>query len=303
MRSIDLFAGVGGLSEGARLAGVHTVWAGNHWPLACEYFEANHRITPACQDLQQADWTQVPAHDVLLAAPACQGHSKARGKERPHHDALRATAWAVVSAAECHKPALVVVENVPDFADWLLYPAWCQAMHTLGYALAPMLIDAADHGVPQHRQRLFIVGTRSRHPLQLVLPRRPHVPASSVIDFEAGNWTRVDRPGRAPKTLARIAAGRRVFGDRFLAPYYGNGSGNTGRSIHRPIGTMTTKARWAVVDGNRMRMVSVPEARAFMGMRASYRLPEAATHANKLLGNGVCPPVAEDLVRAALARL
>lgn len=303
MRSIDLFAGVGGLSEGARLAGVHTVWAGNHWPLACEYFEANHRIKPACQDLQQADWTQVPAHDVLLAAPACQGHSKARGRERPHHDALRATAWAVVSAAECHKPALIVVENVPDFADWLLYPAWCQAMQTLGYALAPMLIDAADHGVPQHRQRLFIVGTRSRHPLQLVLPRRPHVPASSVIDFEAGNWTQVDRPGRAPNTLARIAAGRRAFGARFLAPYYGSGSGNTGRSIHRPIGTMTTRARWAVVDGNRTRMVSVGEAKAFMGFHPSYRLPETAYQANYLLGNGVCPPVAKDLMRAALARL
>lgn len=297
MRAVDLFAGAGGFSTGAVMAGCRVVYAANHWPAAVEAHADNHPDTiHACQDLQQADWTAVPAHDVLLASPACQGHSPARGKERPHHDALRSTAWAVVSAAECHRPAVVVVENVPAFTGWQLYPAWCAAMHALGYALAPHIIDAADHGVPQHRRRLFIVATRSQHPLELHLPKREHRPAADIIDFSAGRWSPIDRPGRSPHTLQRIAAGRAAHGSRFVAPYYGSGSGETGRSLQRPIGTITTRDRWAVIDGDRMRMLSVPEARSAMGFPADYRLPHDHKTAMHMLGNAVVPQVAADVL-------
>ena len=152
MIAIDLFAGLGGFTEGASQAGVHVAYAANHWPLAVQWHAANHPDTEhACQDLQQADFRAAPAHDILLASPACQGHSPARGRERPHHDAQRATAWAVVTCAEVHRPAVVLVENVPAFARWVLFPAWCAALDALGYALAPMVLDAADAGVPQHR--------------------------------------------------------------------------------------------------------------------------------------------------------
>lgn len=299
MIAIDLFAGAGGFSTGAGAAGCSVVWAANHWPAAVQVHTNNHpHTTHACQDLQQADWTQVPAHDLLLASPACQGHSRARGKEKPHHDAMRATAWAVVSAAECHRPQAFIVENVVEFSAWTLYPAWCAAMNALGYALSPMVLDAADHGVPQHRNRLIIVGTRSRHPIELKFPRREHVPASRVIDFEAGAWSPINRPGRAVNTLARIAAGRRRYGSRFLAPYYGSGSGLTGRSLSRPVGTVTTKARWSVIDGDRMRMTTVRENCAFMGFPSDYQLPDNAAEALHMLGNAVCPPMATDVITA-----
>lgn len=299
LRAIDLFAGAGGFSTGAQMAGANVVWAANHWRAAVDVHEANHPDTVhACQDLQQADWTQVPAHDLLLASPACQGHSRAKGKERPHHDAQRATAWAVVSAAECHRPPVVIVENVPEFARWTLFAAWCSAMHALGYALAPMILDAADHGVPQHRRRLFIVGTRSEHPIELALPRREHAPASRVIDFAAGHWSPIDRPRRSAKTLERVRAGRAVHGDRFVMPYYGSGSGRIGRSLDRPLGTVTTLDRWAVVDGDRMRMLTADEYRAAMGFPATYVLPERHRDAVHMLGNAVCPPVARDVIKA-----
>ena len=128
MNGIDLFAGLGGFSTGAKMAGCNVVWAANHWRAAVDMHTLNHPNTlHICQDLQQADWSQVPAHDLLMASPACQGHSRARGKDRAHHDAQRSTAWAVVSAAESHRPAVVLVENVPEFAQWTLYPAWCAA--------------------------------------------------------------------------------------------------------------------------------------------------------------------------------
>lgn len=300
MRAIDLFAGAGGFSTGATLAGVNVVWAANHWQAAVQVHADNHPSTEhVCQDLHQADWTRVPAHDLLMASPACQGHSRARGKERPHHDAQRATAWAVVSAAEYHRPAFVLVENVPEFSRWALYPAWCAALHALGYAVAPMLVDAADHGVAQHRRRLFIVCTRSRHPMELALPRRAHVGSVEIIDFAAGAWAPIHHPRRAASTLARIASGRQQHGARFVTAYYGHETG--GRSLTRPLGTITTRDRWAAIDGDRMRMLSVDECRKAMGFPAGYRLPARNRDAMHMLGNAVCPPVARDIITALRA--
>lgn len=299
MRAIDLFAGAGGFTTGAQQAGISVVWAANHWPAAVATHAENHPETAhACQDLHQADWTRVPAHDVLLASPCCQGHTHARGKPRPHHDASRSTAWAVVSAAEYHRPAVVVVENVPEFRRWLLYPAWEAAMQAMGYALSPHVLDAADCGVPQHRERLILVATRSRAPLRLDLPRTAHVPILDVIDFGAGTWSPVAKPGRAAATLARVARGRARFGERFVMPYYRSGSGLSGRSLHRPIGTITTLPRWAVVDGDRMRMLTLDETRAAMGFPAGYRLPAQTRLANQMLGNAVPPPMARVVLAA-----
>lgn len=297
MNAIDLFAGLGGFSEGSKMAGIKVVWAANHWRAAVDIHAANHPATQhACQDLHQTDWSTVPAHNILLASPACQGHSRARGKERPHHDAQRSTAWAVVSAAEYHRPEAFTIENVPEFIKWALYPAWCSAMTALGYALSPMILDSADHGVAQHRRRLFIVGTRSKYPIELELPKREHVGSVQIIDFDAGRWSAIDKFGRSQSTLSRIKEGRKMHGDRFLTAYYGNERG--GRSLSRPVGTITTRDRWAVIDGDRMRMLSVNECRKAMGFPCAYKLPERAKDAMHMLGNAVVPIVACDVIEA-----
>lgn len=299
MHAVDLFSGAGGFTEGARLAGARVTWAADHWPLAVEYHEANHPETGhVCQDLHQTDWGLVPAHDVTMASPACTGHSLARGKERPHHDVMRSTAWAVVSCAEHHRAPVVLVENVPEFQKWLLYPSWEDGMRRLGYSIAPHVVDAADHGVPQHRKRLFLVCTQSTAPLYLDLPRQPYVPVADIIEWDAHAWTPINKPGRAARTLSRIKAGRAEFGERFVAPYYSRGNGLKGRSIYRPLGTVTTHDRWSVIDGDRMRMLQIPESRAAMGFRADYILPGNKKAALHMLGNAVCPPVAADILTA-----
>lgn len=290
MKAIDLFSGAGGFSTGAAMAGCDVVWAANHWPEAVEWHAANHPdAAHVCQDLHQADWTKVPAHDLMLASPCCQGHSKARGRAHgnPQHDASRSTAWAVVSAAEYHRPALILVENVPEFLSWQLYRPWKLAMKAMGYSVAPHVIDAADHGAPQNRVRLFLVLAKSKAPLQLDLQPEVHMSARRFVDLNSGNWTPIDKPGRAKSTLARITAGRAEHGDTFLMSYYGNSRG--GRSLDRPIGTITTRDRWAIVHGDRMRMLNRFECRAAMSFPDDYQLPDNHRLAVHLLGNAVCP--------------
>lgn len=297
MKGIDLFAGAGGFSTGAQMAGVDVLWAANHWAEAVAIHNANHpEAEHICQDLHQADWSLVPSHDLMMASPACQGHSKARGKDRPHHDATRSTAWAIVSAAEYHRPELALIENVPEFLDWSLYPAWKMAMKSLGYSLSPHIIDAADHGVPQHRVRMFLVASRSKSKIKLKLPKKEHVGIRDSINWDQHNWSLIDKKGRSPKTLARAEKGRSQFGERFVMPYYGSGSGLTGRDLDRPLGTVTTRDRWALVDHDKMRMMQPDEYRSAMSFPDDYILPEQRTLAIHLLGNAVCPVVARDII-------
>jgi DNA (cytosine-5)-methyltransferase 1 len=302
MKVIDLFAGLGGFTEAARRVGLNVVWAANHWRSAVEVHAANHpRCVHSCQDLQQADWTSVPAHDVLLSSPCCQGHSRARGRDKPNHDASRSTAWSVVSCAEFHRPRLVVVENVPEFLTWPLFPIWRLALERLGYAISINKLDAADCGTPQNRIRAFVVGVLGTTPIKIGLPNCVQKSAETIIDFKQGNWSRVRRPGRAAATLERFIQGRANFGSRFLFSYYGNTK--TARPLSRPIGTITTRDRWAVVNDDWMRMLTVREASRAMGFGDHYILPKNNRIAMHMLGNAVPPDMAAHVIRQSVSQL
>ena len=299
MKAIDLFAGFGGSSTGAKMAGVEVLWAGNHWEEAVSIHAKNHpEVRHVCQDLHQANWAEVPAHDLMMASPCCQGHSKARGKKdgNPEHDTSRSTAWAIVSAAEYHRPYSIIVENVADFLKWILYPAWEAAMQALGYSLCPHIIDCADLGVPQNRIRLFIICTQSKTPLKLELPRYEHIGANSFIDFSVGKWSPINKPNRAAATLDRVSAGRVQFGERFLMPYYGSGSGLTGRCLTRPVGTITTRDRWAIVNGDHMRMINTDEVMSAMTLPANYIRPHQHKLTIHMAGNAVPPKAMSEII-------
>jgi len=302
--AVDLFAGIGGNTTAAKAAGIQVLWAANHNQMVVDYHKLNHpEVEHKCQDLQQADWGLVPGHDILLASPCCQGHTKARGIDGPHHHVSRSTAWAPVSCAEHHTPDIVMVENVTEMMRWKLFPQWKSCWEALGYATSFHVLDSADFGVPQHRIRMFMVGTRSKHPIDLTFEKKPHVGFDSIVNLDSGKWSLVDKPGRAQATLDRVANGRREFGPYFVMPYYKNGSGKTGRDIRRPIGTIPTRDRWAIVKGDKMRMCSVEEYRKAMSFPDDLQLPKRKDFAVHALGNATCPvevqAVLEAIQRAA----
>jgi DNA (cytosine-5)-methyltransferase 1 len=139
MRVIDLFAGAGGFSTCAGMAGAQVVWAANHWRAAVVIHKHNHPdAIHVCQDLHQADWSQVPEHDVMLASHSCQGHSRARGKDRPHHDAARSTAWAVVDGDRMRMLQPYEYRDLMGFPkNYLLPGTRKEAIHMLGNAVCP----------------------------------------------------------------------------------------------------------------------------------------------------------------------
>lgn len=302
LRAIDLFAGAGGTTEGAENAGVNVVWAANHNPLAVEYHAKNHpSAIHACQDLQQANWSLLPKHDLLLGSPCCQGHSYASGQAAftGKADESRSTAWAIVSCLEVNKEEVGIIENVPSFLTWGLYKAWEFAIRELGYSLSLNFVNAADVGVPQNRPRLFIVVTRSKKPIELNLDKEIHIPARSFIDtsFDGHNWDLVSN--RVAATQRRVVNGRKRYGELFLDAAYGSEVG--GRSLDKPIGTIMTVNKHSLVMGDHIRPITISEQAAAQTFSSDRHWPESKTETKKMIGNAVPPKMAEKVIRAVVA--
>ncbi|EII3125377.1 DNA cytosine methyltransferase [Vibrio parahaemolyticus] len=304
MRGIDLFAGAGGTTAGAKGAGVNVVWAANHNPLAVEFHSRNHpEAMHVCQDLHQADWGLVPEHDIVFASPCCQGHSRAAGAKRKtiKADLSRSTAWAVVSCLEAHRTPVAIIENVLDFQRWELFEPWSMAMEKLGYSLSVNMVNAADLGVPQNRVRLFIVATRSKNPIKLKIPKREHIPAKSFLDFNPDNyqWDLVEN--RVEATQRRVRNGRKELGDTFLDAAYG--TERSGRSIHKPLGTVTTNNKHSLVMGDKIRPLSIREIAAAQTFPDAYKWPESKTQTKLMIGNAVPPRMAKEFTRSVITSL
>ncbi len=298
MRAVDLFAGWGGFTEGATAAGAQVVYAANHWPLAVEAHRANHpEAEHVCQDLRQADWGTLPDYDLLLASPACQGHSQAsQPRRRRYHDNLRATAWSVVDCADVTQPQALIVENVPDFRRWRLYPIWRLALEALGYELRELRVLASHHGVPQRRDRLFVIGLRRAATVEL-RRRGPEPAFGPCIEWDKGRWRPITKA--QPGAQRRIIAAQERHGERCIVQHV---TGHKGLALSEPLRTVTGADQWAVVDGSRYRPLTIRENARAMGFRDDYHWPATATRGDTItgLGNAVPPPVARDVVQAVM---
>lgn len=294
LRAVDLFAGWGGFSQAAEQVGVRVVYAANHWPLAVRAHAQNHPDTlHECQDLRQADFTKLPAYDILLAAPACQGHSTAARPSRLNHehvrrthDALRATAWAVTDCLDATRPTAFVVENVPAFLRWELFPVWRESLRVLGYRLTMFRLNAANYGVPQTRERLFIIGVKHQQKL-LPPPSQPVRPFGPCVEVDAPGW----RPLTATTSnvRGRVERGRAAHGHVFLTQHVTN---HPGVSLDEPIRTITTKDQWALVRGDEYRPLTPRELARGMGFSDAFELPDVSrVDQVRGLGNAVPPPL------------
>ena len=298
---IDLFAGGGGTTEGATAAGVKILWAANHKQSVVDTHMINHPNTlHSCQDLQQADWSLVPKHDILYASPCCQAHSLAAGAARNSlkADLSRSTAWAVVSCLEAHRSKGALIENVPEFLSWILFPAWKMAIEALNYSLSFNLVNLAPLGGPQNRKRLIIAITPSKNPIELELPDREIGTARSIVDLSMEPYKWDDVSNRVKATQLRVANGRKKYGEVFLDASYG--SARCGRSLDKPLGTVTTINKHSLVIGDKIRPLSLSELSLAQTFSPNYVWPKGKTLSKAMIGNAVPPLMAKEVTLAFL---
>lgn len=301
MKAADLFGGWGGFTCGARAAKVKVVYAANHSPLAVRVHKMNHpEVEHVCQDLRQANWHALPPFGLLLAGPSCQPHSTAsQPNRRGYHDEMRATAWSVVECADVTEPKAIIVENVVQFLEWRLYPAWAEALKALGYSVSHHVISATSHGVPQRRNRVFVVALRNGRQFVPPLTLTTEPSFEPCLETDADGWrpVAVAKPGARARLRAALARY-----DRCLVQHT---TGHKGIPLHESIRTITTKDQWVLaerLDGGRYRPLTPRELARGMGFHDAYTWPAelARKEINRGLGNAVCPPVARDLITRVL---
>lgn len=314
VRALDMFCGAGGSSVGAAAAGVEIVSGIDVCPIATETYEANFPCAEVIQNrlecIDLADLKRrVGRVDLLLASPECRNHTCARGAA-PRDEASRETALLTIEYARVFEPRWLVLENVIHMRPWSRYDELKDGLRQLGYKLEERVLNSSDFGVPQSRRRLFLLGDREQEPRSELASRVEHpVPARHILD-EPGTWrmSPLFSPRRAAATVAKAKRAFAALGDRtsFLLVYYGNDGSGGWQRLDRPLRTITTVDRFALVehDGKmwRMRMLQVPELRKAMGHGNDFKLPVGTRRDRiKLLGNGVCPPVMEAVVRSLVS--
>ncbi len=161
MRFIDLFAGLGGFHLALRRLGHTCVFASELNTQLAELYEKNHGIKPA-GDIRVA-FEDVPPHDILCAGFPCQPFSKAgeqKGFECPQSGDLFDY---VVKILKRHRPRYLILENVPNLMRHNGGETWnniCSRLHEeLGYAIDSNRLSPHLLGIPQIRDRAFIVGS------------------------------------------------------------------------------------------------------------------------------------------------
>ncbi len=160
MRWGILFAGIGGVEWGLEAAGHQPIWAVEMDPIAAEYHRRNHPNTQMiASDVQQVDVCELPNIDALHASPPCQGHSRARSKGL----SVREDVWVgrdILRYARELAPRLITVENVPQYARHAVFREIVAGLDTLGYHVEWRVLNCADYGIAQTRERLIVQARR-----------------------------------------------------------------------------------------------------------------------------------------------
>jgi DNA (cytosine-5)-methyltransferase 1 len=191
---LDLFSGAGGLAEGFRNAGYEIVGGIDSWSPAVETFAKNFPEAAAIEaDLRKVTAADVAAEigskiDVIVGGPSCQGFSTSGGLSRAtgrdSADPRNKLFLNYVDLVEDLEPSWIVFENVPGL---LLYDQGrvaleiVAAFREIGYSLLPVILLAADYGVPQLRRRLFFVGNKTGSDVSF--PEPTHGNAGLWADF------------------------------------------------------------------------------------------------------------------------
>jgi DNA (cytosine-5)-methyltransferase 1 len=165
LSGLSLFAGAGGMDVGFTRAGIEIVGANEIDRDACLTYTANHpSVTIKSGDINQylPEMRQFEGVDLVFGGPPCQGFSVA-GKMDPD-DPRSQLLWAFMQVVALTRPRAFVCENVKALAVLDKWAAMRQRLfqlaQDLGYTYKLVVLNAANFGVPQSRERMFLIGFR-----------------------------------------------------------------------------------------------------------------------------------------------
>lgn len=320
MTAVDLFCGMGGLSQGLSDAGFKVVGAVDIAEIATDVYSANHpsahvwtrNLRSLSPQLVMETLGLLPGKlDLLAGCPPCQGFSTMRTLRRSSsvHDKRNSLVAQFGRYAEALLPRSLMMENVPGLADDPALDRLRRRLERLGYSLTSGVLDAADYGVPQRRRRFVMLGIRNAEPVRFGEPSKRATVRDALATLPRAGYShdpahdhgeqrserirdriaRVPHDGGGQKDLPvehQLACHRRTRG--FFDVY--------GRMWwDKPAPTITSgcinPSKGRFLHPNEDRAITVREAALLQSFPADYKIP--LTHgkyaAADLIGNALPP--------------
>lgn len=303
---IDLFAGIGGTRLGFQLTNeVETVFTSEWDKFAQKTYTTNFGDLPE-GDITQINELTIPDHDILVAGFPCQAFSQA-GKRLGFEDTRGTLFFDVARIIKAKRPKAFLLENVKNLKTHNkgnTYKTIISTLEDLGYSTSSVLFKARDFGVPQNRERIYIVGfdkTEVKNFNKFTFPQ------PFKIDTKLGNILQ-DNVDEKYTISDKLWDGHQ----RRKAEHKtkGNGFGYSLFNAESPY-TNTLSARY-YKDGSEIlieqnnsnpRKITPREAARLQGFPEEYIIPVSDTQAYKQFGNSVCVPAIHEIAKQMLVIL
>lgn len=329
-RFIDLFAGIGGFRRAFDSIGGKCVFT-SEWDKACrQTYQANYpNDHPVAGDIREytkdeESLAKIPAHDVLVAGFPCQpfsiaGVSKKNSLGKAHGfecDTQGTLFFDLAQIIQFHKPPVIFLENVKNLISHDKGNTFKVIKRTLedelGYKISTRVIDAKSF-VPQHRERIFIVGFRNDLDFDL---NRMEIPDPDNGPLLGSILHSLSEEDEAPYFIDGAVADKYTLTPRlweYLVQYKekhrakGNGFGyslSTPNDVSRTLSARYYKDGSEILieqHGNRPRRLTPRECSRLMGFdgpgESNFIIPVSDTQSYKQFGNSVVVPVAKAIAR------
>jgi len=309
LRFIDLFCGIGGFRLAFERTGARCVFSSDWDKYSRLTYAANFGETPH-GDIHAVPIADIPAHDILCGGFPCQpfslaGVSKKNSLGRKHgfEDEKQGNLFfSIRDIIKHHQPAAFVLENVKNLKSHdkgntyrVIYDTLTKE---LGYQVHTKIIDARTV-VPQHRERIFLVGFRE--PRYFEFPEFPAVEPklASILERSVP-----DKYTLTDKLWAYLQAYAKKHQDA------GNGFGCglvTGASTTRPLSARYHKDGSEILvsrgPGKNPRRLTPRECARLMGYPDTFKITVSDTQAYRQFGNSVVVPVVERIANAVIQSL
>ena len=301
---VDLFAGIGGFRLGLESVGGTCVYSVERDKFARQTYEANFGEPPQGEDVRDVE--DLPPHDVMAAGFPCQPFSLAGvskksslGREHGFLDPTQGTLFfELARLIERSRPSVLLLENVKHLLrhdGGVTYRVIRDRLEKLGYNVTESVVDARSW-VPQHRERVFIVGLNR----DIYGARRFEFPSTPL----GGPTLRtILAQGHDTKYVLSAHLWRylRDYAEKHRAAGHGFGYGLFGMDdVARTLSARYHKdgSEILIRTKGRPRRLTPRECAFLMGFPESFRIVCSDTQAYRQFGNAVVVPVVEHLARA-----
>lgn len=287
MRILSLFSGCGGLDQGFLQAGYHITWANDFDKYAVETYKANFGDNIVLQDINKVNLNELPEFDMIIGGFPCQPFS-IMGEEKGFEDARGTLFFKIAEIIKYkidqnEKPKVVVLENVRSLKTHDKGRTFKTIKRILEkdlqYKVFTDVLNSADYGVPQTRNRTYIVCFDNQN-VEFEFPEKQEL-----------NLTLQD-------LLEENVEEKYFLSDKIIPTILSNGTGGYNAKseidlkIARPLCATMAKMHRAcqdnyVTQGNRIRRLTPRECARLQGFSDDFVIPVSDTQAYKQFGNAV----------------